>query len=76
MMPRCSDCGNIKDPRFPHRCMYPELVRCFELRGIVLKPEDLSLIKWLAGWEKQTCETIMSWVERAFRAGSTGITAP
>jgi len=69
---RCPDCGNVDDSRWPHKCRYPELVRYLELRGVLLTTNDHRLLKWLAGWERETAEWVESLVERAFRAGASG----
>ena len=67
---RCPNCGNYLDHRFAHRCNYPLLVNALELRGVALTDEDRGTLRWLAGWDRATCERIASLFERAARGGS------
>lgn len=39
------------------------------LRGVDLDDRDERLIRWLAGWEAETVERVVSLIDRARRAG-------
>ena len=59
--PVCPDCGLRTDCTYPHVCNVPLLT---EAAGLTLTADEQRAIRWLAGWERETCEVLAGLLRR------------
>jgi hypothetical protein len=64
----CEECGLLHSDL--HRCKVPGLVAAFKQRGVKVTDEDERMLRWMAKWDRSTCDWFVSVVTRAEEAGA------
>ena len=58
---QCPDCGFWTDDHGQHVCMFPVLT---EAAGVPLTADELRIIRWLSGWDREMCEVLAGLMRR------------
>jgi hypothetical protein len=64
----CTDCGLHHSEA--HRCKFPGLRAALEQRGVKVTEDDERMLRWMAKWDRSTCDWFVSVVTRAEEAGA------
>lgn len=71
----CLDCRGQTFRGEPHHCKYPGLRAALEQRGVTVTETDDKMLRWMAMWDRSTCDWFVSVVTRAASAGGAAALA-